>query len=282
MVDHCDKIIFNSISQLQRYGARVKGKPRGLRLESRDQLFGLRPRRPGASLQPSRRIRSGAHPGGCRPTLRGDDPQQLRERRLRPFRPHARRGRGALRRAAASPRLVSLGGGISFTSPGYALDAFCARLRRFAQTYAVTVYLEPGAAVVRQAATLEVSVVDIGCNGINLAVVDSSTEAHMLDLLIYREAATIGDGRGEHRYQICGKTCLAGDIFGEANFSAPLQIGDRLSIGDAGAYARWSRRTGSTGSICRPSSSRNSTAASAGCVSSPTTITSPACPEQRE
>lgn len=133
---------------------------------------------------------------------------------------------------------VSLGGGISFTSPGYALDAFCARLRRFAQTYAVTVYLEPGAAVVRQAATLEVKAVDVGCNGKNLAVVDSSTEAHMLDLLIYREAATIGAflSRGEHRYQICGKTCLAGDIFGEANFNAPLQIGDRLSIADAGAY----------------------------------------------
>ena len=58
---------------------------------------------------------------------------------------------------------VSLGGGISFTSPGYALDAFCERLRRFAQTYALTVYLEPGAAVVRQAATLEVSVVSCAC-----------------------------------------------------------------------------------------------------------------------
>ncbi|WP_341649669.1 hypothetical protein [Thauera humireducens] len=58
----------------------------------------------------------------------------------------------------------------------------------------------------------------------------------MLDLLIYRETAPIGDGQGEHVYQICGKTCLAGDIFGEGRFARPLQVGDRISIGDAGGY----------------------------------------------
>ena len=38
----------------------------------------------------------------------------------------------------------------------------------------------------------------------------------MLDLLIYRETASIGDpGQGTALYMICGKSCLAGDIFGE-------------------------------------------------------------------
>src|SRR5690606_35710757 len=32
VVSHCDKIIFNSISQLQRYAAAAAGKPVGLRL----------------------------------------------------------------------------------------------------------------------------------------------------------------------------------------------------------------------------------------------------------
>jgi len=58
----------------------------------------------------------------------------------------------------------------------------------------------------------------------------------MLDLLTYRETAPLGEGQGEHLYQICGKTCLAGDIFGEGRFARPLQVGDRLSIGDAGSY----------------------------------------------
>ena len=236
VVEYGDKIIFNSISQLQRYGARAKGKPQGLRLNPGTSYSGFDladPARPFSRLgesDPARILAVADQLSGVmiHNNCENDDFDRF-DRML---------GDVEARYGELLHRLdwVSLGGGISFTSPGYALDAFCARLRRFAQTYAVTVYLEPGAAVVRHAATLEVSVVDLGCNGKNLAVVDSSTEAHMLDLLIYREAATIGDGRGEHRYQICGKTCLAGNIFGEANFSVPLQIGDRLSIGDAGAY----------------------------------------------
>ena len=236
VVEHCDKIIFNSISQLQRYGARTRGKPRGLRLNpgTSSSSFDLAdPARRYSRLGESDAARIQAVADQLSGVMihnncENDDFDRF-DRML---------GEVEARYGELLQRMdwVSLGGGISFTSPGYALDAFCARLRRFAQTYAVTVYLEPGAAVVRQAATLEVSVVDVGYNGINLAVVDSSTEAHMLDLLIYREAATIGDGRGEHRYQICGNSCLAGDIFGEANFSAPLQIGDRLSIADAAAY----------------------------------------------
>ena len=58
----------------------------------------------------------------------------------------------------------------------------------------------------------------------------------MLDLLIYRETASFPGQEGAHAYQICGKTCLAGDIFGEARFAQPLQVGDRISIGDAGGY----------------------------------------------
>ena len=35
---------------------------------------------------------------------------------------------------------------------------------------------------------------------------------------------------------VCGKSCLAGDIFGEYQFEQPLQIGDRLSFSDAAGY----------------------------------------------
>ena len=35
---------------------------------------------------------------------------------------------------------------------------------------------------------------------------------------------------------VCGKSCLAGDIFGEFNFEAPLKVGDRISIQDAAGY----------------------------------------------
>ena len=58
----------------------------------------------------------------------------------------------------------------------------------------------------------------------------------MLDLLIYRESAKIEPNTGPHRIMVCGKSCLAGDIFGEFSFETPLEIGDRISIQDAAGY----------------------------------------------
>ena len=131
---------------------------------------------------------------------------------------------------------ISLGGGIHFTGEDYPLDQFCARLKAFAQTYGVQIYLEPGEAAITNSTTLEVTVLDTLFNGKHLAIVDSSIEAHMLDLLIYRETAKLAPDAGEHEYMVCGKSCLAGDIFGEFRFERPLQIGDRLSFQDAAGY----------------------------------------------
>ena len=36
---------------------------------------------------------------------------------------------------------------------------------------------------------------------------------------------------------IAGNSCLAGDIFGEAQFTHSLQIGDKVHIEDAGGYS---------------------------------------------
>jgi carboxynorspermidine decarboxylase len=131
---------------------------------------------------------------------------------------------------------ISLGGGIHFTGEGYPLEKLATRLKAFADTYGVQVYLEPGEAVITNSTTLEVTVLDTLHNGKNLAIVDSSTEAHMLDLLIYRESAKIAPNAGPEDWMICGKSCLAGDIFGEFKFPAPLAAGDRISIQDAAGY----------------------------------------------
>ena len=117
-----------------------------------------------------------------------------------------------------------------------ALDALADRLRAFADRFGVQVYLEPGEAAITKSTTLEVTVLDTLHNGKNLAIVDSSIEAHMLDLLIYRLNAKMAPNDGEHSYMVCGKSCLAGDIFGEYQFDRPLAIGDRLSFIDAAGY----------------------------------------------
>ena len=133
---------------------------------------------------------------------------------------------------------VSLGGGIDFTAENYPLEKFSQKLKAFSERFGIQVYLEPGEAVITESTDLVTSVLDIVHNEVNIAVVDSSIEAHMLDLLTYQEPAAIqGDAQGNHHYVIAGNSCLAGDTFGEAKFTHSLQIGDKVHIEDAGGYS---------------------------------------------
>jgi len=236
VVSYADKIIFNSISQFERFAGRADTLSRGLRLN------------PGVSSSDF----DLADPARPFSRLGEWDPEKVAAvvDRLDGFMIHnncenADFGRfdrllGQIeeRFGALLSRVdwVSLGGGIHFTGEGYPVDAFCERLKAFSQRYGVQVYLEPGEAAVTKSTTLEVTVLDTLNNGKDLAIVDSSTEAHMLDLLIYRQSAKVSPDTGPYRYMICGKSCLAGDIFGEFSFEAPLKPGDRISINDAAGY----------------------------------------------
>ena len=233
---HSDKIIFNSISQLRRFADASANHTRGLRLNpqvsSSDWLI-ADPARPFSRLgewdaqkveQVIDQISGFMIHNNCENSdfaLFDSMLRQIEER----F--------GELLKQV---EWVSLGGGIHFTGEGYPLDEFCARLKQFSEQYGVQVYLEPGEAAITMSTSLEVSVLDTLYNGKQLAVVDSSIEAHMLDLLIYRQSARMEPCDGPHEYMVCGKSCLAGDIFGEFRFDQPLQVGDRLSFIDAAGY----------------------------------------------
>lgn len=132
---------------------------------------------------------------------------------------------------------VSLGGGIYFTLDGYPLEKFSNKLKAFSEYFDIQVYLEPGEAAITDSTCLVTTVLDIVQNEMDIAIVDSSIEAHMLDLLTYREPAEIkGASHGKYHYMIAGKSCLAGDIFGDFHFDLPLKVGDKIHIADAGGY----------------------------------------------
>ncbi len=155
---------------------------------------------------------------------------------------------------------VSLGGGIHFIAPDYPLEQLAERLKDFSEQYGVQVYLEPGEASIHGAGSLVTTVLDVLHNEKNLAVVDSSIEAHMLDLLIYRESAPIAainsdlinivpldidptniapisdNAKSADHTIIYGRSCLAGDIFGEYALPENLQIGDTVTFGNAAGY----------------------------------------------
>ncbi|ASF99727.1 MULTISPECIES: carboxynorspermidine decarboxylase [Vibrio] len=133
---------------------------------------------------------------------------------------------------------VSLGGGVFFTWPGYPLEKLALALKAFSEKHQVQLYLEPGEAIITKTADLVVTVVDIVENGMKTAIVDSATEAHRLDTLIYKEPAAIleASADGEHEYVIGSCSCLAGDQFCVASFEQPLSIGQRLHIMDSAGY----------------------------------------------
>ena len=132
---------------------------------------------------------------------------------------------------------ISLGGGVLFTQHGYPLDLFAQLLKEFKNRYNLEVYLEPGEAIVHNCGTLEVSVLDILDGSPPKCIVDASIESHFLDLLIYRYQASIEPNSGPYSYQIAGRSCLAGDIFGTFNFQEKLEVGSRISIKHAAAYS---------------------------------------------
>ncbi|QIZ82450.1 carboxynorspermidine decarboxylase [Thalassovita gelatinovora] len=231
-----DKVIFNTVGQLTRFEAASRNHIRGLRVNpgvSTSDFDLADPARPFSRLgehdpkdiEPVADLITGfMFHNNCENADfdRFDDMLTLIETRFGPL----------IKRM----NWVSLGGGIHFTGADYPLDRLAERLKRFAGENEIQVYLEPGEAAITKSTTLEVTVLDTMFNGKNLAIVDSSIEAHMLDLLIYRESAKMAPNDGPEDWMICGKSCLAGDIFGEFKFPKPLQAGDRLSIQDAAGY----------------------------------------------
>ncbi|MCA0272179.1 MAG: carboxynorspermidine decarboxylase [Proteobacteria bacterium] len=234
-VSYADKIIFNSIGQLERFDNQSATIQRGLRLNPRFSTSGFDladPARPFSRL------------GEWDADKIGEVIDRLsgfmihyncENRDFDLFDRQLTRIETEFARLLDKVKWVSLGGGIHFTGEGYPVDDLAARLKAFSDRFGAQVYLEPGEAAITNSTSLEVTVLDILNNGKNLALVDSSIEAHMLDLLIYREKAKLPQA-GEYEYQVCGKSCLAGDIFGDARFERPLSVGDRISVADAAGY----------------------------------------------
>ena len=232
-----DKVIFNSVSQLNELHERVRGAKIGLRVN------------PGISYShydladPARRysrlgVRNEEELKGVAPLISGmmfhfncenDDVENIA---------------AALEQIGTkyAPLLekmewVSLGGGIFFTKEGYPLERFCGILKEFSRRYGVQLYLEPGEAAITGCTELVTTVLDLVHNEVDIAIIDASLEAHLLDHLIYRTNPRIASpASGIHPVMIAGRTCLAGDIFGSYELDRVLKVGDEVRIADTAGY----------------------------------------------
>ncbi len=135
---------------------------------------------------------------------------------------------------------INFGGGHHITKEGYDIEKLIKLIIKFRDTYSLQIYLEPGEAIGWQSGTLVTTVLDIVHNRMDIAILDTSAEAHMPDSIImpYRVDVRGAGEAGEkaYLYRLSGNTCLSGDIMGDYSFDTPLQIGDRVIFEDQMHY----------------------------------------------
>ncbi len=132
---------------------------------------------------------------------------------------------------------VNFGGGHHITRADYDVEGLISLLKDFKNRYPhLEVYMEPGEAVGWQTGYLMATVLDIINNGMDIAILDTSAEAHMPDTLAMPYRADIRNSalpnEKKYTYRLGGNTCLAGDIIGDYSFDEPLKVGDKIILED--------------------------------------------------
>lgn len=133
-------------------------------------------------------------------------------------------------------KYINFGGGHHITKKGYDVQKLIKLIKYFREKYSLEVYLEPGEAIGWETGYLVSTVLDVFENGMNVAILDTSAEAHMPDTLAMPYRADVrGSGKAgekKYTYRLGGNTCLAGDIMGDYSFDEALKIGDKVIFED--------------------------------------------------
>ena len=140
---------------------------------------------------------------------------------------------------------INLGGGQAFTEDDFDFAHFQANLDILHTKYHLKTYIEPCEYLVMEAGFLVVTVLDIVHNEKDIAILDTSISCHALDVLknyyklpvVFPEECSGRTEQKTYSYLLAGNSCLAGDVFGEYTFSAPLKPGDKIIFGDMGSYS---------------------------------------------
>ncbi len=138
----------------------------------------------------------------------------------------------------AKLKWINLGGGYIFHESKN-LDLLQALVNKLHGDYGLEVFLEPGAAIVRDACTIVSSVLDIvKADGKEIVILDTTVN-HIPEVFEYQWQPDLleADKTGNYEYILTGNTCLAGDSFGTFSFKHALEIGSRVTFIDMGAYS---------------------------------------------
>lgn len=237
---NCEHLVFNSFSQLERFGERAAkaGKSVGIRVN------------PECSTQGEHAIYDPCAPGSRLGILVSEFPETLPsyveglhfhtlcEQNADALEITLKAVEEKFGKWMKQLKWVNFGGGHHITRADYDRELLISCVRRIQDTYNVQVYLEPGEAVALNAGHLITTVEDIVHN--DIAVLDVSAACHMPDVIEMPYRPPLFDSgeakEKEYTYLLGGPTCLAGDVIGSYSFDQPLKVGDRLTFGDMAIY----------------------------------------------
>ena len=143
---------------------------------------------------------------------------------------------------------LNMGGGHHITRDGYNIKLLEDTILYAKNKWNVDVYLEPGEAVALNAGYLASRVLDVVTNGnTKIAVLDASAACHMPDVIEmpYKPPVFNADNNasGKFVFRLAGPTCLAGDVVGDYGFENPLSEGDMVLFGDMAIYTTCKNNT---------------------------------------
>lgn len=246
ILDIADHVVFNSLSQWQRFQTLVETKRKqrpamdfGLRINpehSEGNVPMYDPCAPGSRLGTPVSQLKGADLSG----FSGLHFHTLCEQNFAPLARTLDAVEASCGDLLKQMSWVNFGGGHHISHPDYDVEGLIARIRAFSDKYQVQVYLEPGEAIAIRSGVLVSEVLDIMENQTPVAILDTSATCHMPDTLEMPYRAHIfgsaESGQLPYTYRLGGMSCLAGDVMGDYSFGAPLQVGQRLVFDDMAHY----------------------------------------------
>ena len=254
LLQYADHIVFNSPSQLERFGRRARqaGKEIGIRINpecsTQEGHDIYDPCAPGSRLGTTLAQWNEAMTPKLIDLLDGIHFHTLCEQDSTDLKTTLTAIEANFAPVLHRVKWLNMGGGHHITKPGYNLDLLKECITHMRNTYNLEIYLEPGEAVALNAGFLYTQVLDVIRNGdTSIAILDMSPACHTPDVLempytppLYRASTS---DRTPYRYRLAGPTCLAGDVVGDYYFEKQLNIGDYLLFEDLAIYTTCQNNT---------------------------------------
>jgi len=251
---YADHIVFNSINQLKKFGAKAKGhgKSIGLRINPECSTQGgheiYDPCASGSRLGVTRQRWNEEMTDELMGLLDGLHFHTLCEQDSDALEITLQAVEEKFGEVLPKMKWLNMGGGHHITKPGYNIGKLERCILSAGEKWNVEVYLEPGEAVALNAGYLVSRVLDVVENGATkIAILDASAACHMPDVIempytppIYNAGEEFED---RYIYRLAGPTCLAGDVIGDYGFAEELKEGDLILFGDMAIYTTCKNNT---------------------------------------